>query len=900
MNPRLIRQGAGFSPLWILPLVALCIGGWLFYTSSRDAGIACTIHFDNAEGITPGKTQVMYKGVAVGLVRDITVDEDLQGVNLLVMMEKNARRGLVADTKFWVVRPQISAGAVSGLETILTGSYIAVQPGISTEAATRFTGLADPPPLPPDSPGLHITLQTDSLNSLQQGSPVYTKSLKIGRINSYHLAPDNSILIDLYIEPQFSHLIQEGTRFWNSSGLTVEGTLQTGFSMRMQSMASLIYGGISCGTPEPLVAASPRAVNGMVFRLYDNYETAEYGLPLTLQLSSGGGIVEGKTKVMYRGLEAGVVKAIRINEDAQHTVIAEILLDPRAEAVLKEGTRFWMVRPEVSLDGVRNLDTIIAGPYITFQPGAGAFLDHFVVEEGPMPRAALRPGKQYTLTAKDSGSLQAGDPILFKNMVVGEIREVTFAPDARSIRANILVYEEYSHLVRENSVFWNTSGIQVDADLSRVNVSVASLKTLLLGGIAFVSPEGGKNRQAAAAREGAAFPLYQNQTEATRAVPGLRPDGLSLSLRATTDNALETGAPVLYKKIQVGEVTGFTLSDDRQALVYEILIYSRYEDLITDASRFYNFSGIEIDASLAGLQVQAGSIASILNGGIAFFNPGPGAPVRESRACVLYADHAAALAADSVALTLHLDRADSLREKTPIRFQGVEIGSLSKLRFGPGMKDLQAEALVTREAATLFRDQTRLWVVRPHLALTGIRHVETAITGPYIDVVPGDGQLRTEFTLTADEPGQTPDGLNIIVETTRLGSLTRNSPVYYRQVRVGRVTGFVLSPTAQQVWVSVNIEPAQAHLVRSGSRFWLASGINASWGLFAGLQVDTESVEAILGGGLAFATPEGDAMGGIARSGDHFPLNEQSEEAWLQWSPALTPEPAQSTVDNSP
>ena len=901
MDRQLIKKGAGFSPLWILPLVALCIGGWLLYTSYRDAGIACAIHFANAEGITPGKTQVMYRGVPVGLVRAITVDEDLQGVNLQVMMEKKARRSLVQDTKFWVVRPQISAGNVTGLETLLSGSYIAIQPGTSTEEASNFTGLADAPPLPSDSPGLHITLRTDSLNSLQQGAPVYTRSLKIGRINNYQLAPDNSILIDLFIEPQYSHLIQKDTRFWNSSGLAVEGSLQTGFSMRVQSMASLIYGGISCGTPEPLRAASPPAVNGMVFPLHDNYEDAEYGLPLTLQLSSGGGIVEGKTRLMYRGLEAGVVKAIRISDDKERTVIADILLDPRAEAILKEGTRFWVARPEVSLDGIRNLDTIIAGPYITFQPGNGAFRDHFQVEEGEMPRAAQRPGRHYTLTSKDSSSLEAGAPLLYKNMVVGEIRDVTFTPDARAIHTDILVYEEYTRLIRKDTVFWNVSGIQVDANLSRVNVNVASLKSMLLGGIAFVTPETKRGGKVEPAPEGATFPLFASLTAATREVPALRPDGLVLSLHASGDNSLEIGAPVLYKNIPVGEVTGYRLSADHQGLEYDILIHARYADLITTSSRFYHFSGVKIDASLAGLEVQAGTIASIVNGGIAFFNPAAGEPaqkVQQTRSFPLHADFAAARFADGVTLTLRLARADGLRDKTPVRFQGLEIGALRNLRFAPGMNGLLAEALVSREAATLFRDKTRLWVVRPELAITGIQHVETAITGPYIDVVPGDGKARTDFSVTAEEPGQTPAGLNIILETPRLGSLKRNSPVTYRQVRVGRVTGFTLSPTAQQVWVLANIEPAYAHLVRGGSKFWLASGISASWGLLAGLKVDTESVAAVLDGGIAFATPEGEQTGAEARAGDHFPVHDRSDEAWLQWRPKLAPADNESTVDN--
>ena len=106
---------------------------------------------------------------------------------------------MVEDTKFWVVKPEISAGRISGLETLLSGSYIAIQPGISDIQARRFEGLKDQPVLPPDSPGLHITLRADALYSLQKGSSVYSRNLKIGKVKGYELDDQGSILIDLYI-----------------------------------------------------------------------------------------------------------------------------------------------------------------------------------------------------------------------------------------------------------------------------------------------------------------------------------------------------------------------------------------------------------------------------------------------------------------------------------------------------------------------------------------------------------------------------------------------------------------------------------------------------------------------------------------------------------------------------
>jgi paraquat-inducible protein B len=204
------------------------------------------------------------------------------------------------------------------------------------------------------------------------------------------------------------------------------------------------------------------------------------------------------------------------------------------------------------------------------------------------------------------------------------------------------------------------------------------------------------------------------------------------------------------------------------------------------------------------------------------------------------------------------------------------------------MQAIIAEGKVQKMAENLFRQNTRLWLVKPEFGFAKIRNLETILTGSYIDIEPGDGELKTDFVLLPDVP--TTDsyaGLNIVLETPHLGSLNKNSPVYYRQIQVGQVTGFELSPSSQQVWVRVNIHPAYVNLVHNGTRFWSISGIRASWGLFSGFDFDSESMEAIIAGGIALATPTEEKMGEPAVGGDHFILHEKSEQTWLDWNPVI-------------
>lgn len=122
MDTPIIRKRRSLSPVWILPLVALCIGGWLLHTSMRDAGINITVHFEDATGINPGKTKVIARGIPVGTVQKINIDEGMQGVSLVIAMDNQVRSALVEDTAFWIVKPEVSAGRISGLDTLFGGS----------------------------------------------------------------------------------------------------------------------------------------------------------------------------------------------------------------------------------------------------------------------------------------------------------------------------------------------------------------------------------------------------------------------------------------------------------------------------------------------------------------------------------------------------------------------------------------------------------------------------------------------------------------------------------------------------------------------------------------------------------------------------------------------------------
>jgi len=882
-----VKKRRGISPIWILPIVALLIGGWLLYKGMRDAPIQIVVHFDYAEGVTAGKTKVMYRGIPVGIVREITVDQGLQTVALGIDMDSKTKKSLVEDLKFWIVRPEVSAGRISGLDTLLAGSYIEVQKGESEVACRDFTGLPHAPAVPGNAPGLHFKLKADELGSVQMGTKIFLKNISIGSVQGYTLDNEDGVTIDGYIEPQYKHLVRKETRFWNSSGITLKGDL-VGFKIHMESMASLIYGGISLYTPEEK-KNSPLAENGEVYYLHRDFDEADYGIKMTLQLPSAMGLAAGSSKVMYRGFESGIVKSLTFNKDEKHSVTAHILMEPQVEFVLRKETKFWVVKPQLSVNRVENLDTLVKGSYISFKPGGGEFRDHFIVQEQPNSEEILEPGRRFTLIADNSRSFSLGAPVLFRKMQVGEITGFDLAPDGDHVQAQIFIQEKYADLVRGDAVFWKVGGMRVDAGLDGINVETETVTAILAGGVAFAGRNLDEKSAAPAAKQFATFTVYESFHEATKAIASLKPKGLMVQIKAESLKSLSIGSPVLFKQIEVGEIAGFRLDEKKQGIVLDAFIADKYAHLVKKTSRFYNVSGISVDGGLSGIRVQMDSLKSIVSGGIAFYNPAEGEPVETDHLFTLYDDYQSAENADKGRVSLHFSKANGLGKGVEIRYQGISVGTVTDVKYGADMQSVVAEAVIDRGAERLFRQDTLVWLVNPEFNLSGINNLDTMIMGPYIALTPGDGEAASELTALDAPPARerSSGGLDIVLETATLGSLKRNSPVYYRQVAVGHVTGAELAPNSGQVWVYVNIHTPYDALIHEHTVFWNVSGIRVDAGLFSGVQIDTESVEAIVAGGISLATPAGDAMGSTADPGSHFILHDKADDSWLGWQPAI-------------
>ncbi len=334
------HKTSNWSAIWVLPLVALAIGAWLAWRAFDQAGVDIQVRFESGDGIQANKTEVLYKGISVGKVTDLHVSKDIKGVVATIEIKKEAQEYLSKDTRFWLVKPRVSLAGVTGLETLVSGVYIAVDPVKGEKEERYFTALKEPPPLSDKLPGLHLTLKADRLGSLEQGSPVFYRQIQVGQVKSFQLGDDQrtieikvhrqiqvgqvksfqlgddqrTIEIKVHIEPAYADLVRKHTRFWNASGISISGGL-SGFKVHSESLLTLVAGGIAFSTPENRTD-SPPTDPSKPFRLYDDYDAAQAGLRVKLKMNDVSGIDPGRTPVMFNGVQATARRPIRASRSA--------------------------------------------------------------------------------------------------------------------------------------------------------------------------------------------------------------------------------------------------------------------------------------------------------------------------------------------------------------------------------------------------------------------------------------------------------------------------------------------------------------------------------------------------------------------------------------------------------
>lgn len=993
------RQGV--SIIWFVPFIALIFGGWLGVKALSEQGVFITIEFENGAGIVPKKTEVRYKGLVTGIVHKVVPSDDLQSVIAEVEMTKSFTDYLTEHTQFWLVSADISLQGVSGLDTLISGSYINILPdsGKGGESQDSFIALSEAPQLDMSTPGLHLTLQTSVLGSISENSPITFKQIPIGYVTGYHYVEKNqAININIFIEQEYAHLVKENSLFWNTSGVQFTASIASGIKVNTDSLASIIGGGIAVDTLGYQEKLAP-AKNGQIFPLHADFQSAETGheIELTFDWNSG---IDNNAAILYQGLTIGTIESIVKIDPKARKIIAKAKVNPRVVPYLTEQSQFYLVSPRISLTGISNAKTLLTGTYISIRPSLqGKPSNKFTVYNSKPPYKYSEPGLHLVIKANDRQSLQVGSQVFYKQQSVGNVQAIETVSSEQHL-IYIHIRPEHQHYVTASSHFYNNSGISIKANFQGVDIKAQSLQSILTGGLSFVNLENdsaGKpvvngdqfslfaNQQLAEQRtsftltinvneqisentrilyrgeeigaihkieqqgnqsklhlgllpkyetilrEGTQFWLAQPNLSLSGATDtdallggayitfnldkensGVKTDfvlltappskpasavGLQLSLVTNSASVATAGSSVSYRGVVVGQVDNVALDKAADKVRVNITIDQEHQSLIQADTRFYNASGVMVSGGLGDFVVKTESLDAMLRGGISFFNPPDNGAekisVKELDSFALF-DHFEQAKSAGLSISIHFNDFSGLKINSKVVYQEQTVGSVTRLVFNDTNIGATAIVLLNDLGKRFAKQGSQFWLVEPEIGLVGAKNVTSLLDGAFIGLLPNLNQAEQQTSFEALELAPTikqlPFGLNVKLTAARLGSIRVGNPILYRQVKVGEVIGIDLSNTAETVDVFINIAKRYAPLVNRGSKFWNTSGINIEAGIFSGVNIDSESVETLIAGGIAFATPELDDSENAAPLKE-FILHQNLDSDWLEWQPQIVIEP---------
>jgi len=344
----IIQKKKGISFVWFIPIVAVIIAAGLVYKAVTEKGPTITITFETAEGLEAGKTKIKYKDVIIGEVTEIDLASDLKNITVTAELNKEAKKYLTEKTNFWVVRARFSAGIASGLGTILSGSYILMDPSIEGAATLNFKGLERPPVVTSKAHGQHFQLKAPRLGSVTYGSPIYFKGIDVGQVVGYEFSEeDKNLDIKIFINAPYDQYIFTTTRFRFASGLDMTLNAE-GIRLDTESLVSMMIGGLAFANPDEVLQGS-LAEDGYVFSLYDSRDDAmaqrfavkDYYL---LKFNNSVRGLSIGAPVEFRGFPFGQVVDIELEADwvkNETKIVVKIEVEPgRLRQVIEDkGTR---------------------------------------------------------------------------------------------------------------------------------------------------------------------------------------------------------------------------------------------------------------------------------------------------------------------------------------------------------------------------------------------------------------------------------------------------------------------------------------------------------------------------------------------------------------------------------
>ncbi len=503
------RSGTAWA--WLFPILALAATAWLFWSNWKSKGPEITIHFTTAPGIAPGKTALIYRGVSAGTVSDLHLDRNLGTVVVTVRLKAFASELATAGTDYWIEQPVISLHEIAGLEAIIQGNSIHVRTHGGDTPATTFTALAAAPLEPLAAADLMVRLNSGNISFLGRGTPVFHRGVVVGEVREKGFDDEGKSEVEVIIFEKFANKVRFNSRFWAVSATAVSASPGT-LRLDIPSLQGLLDGSIAFDRFSP---DAGEATADTEFELSaDETAARAEGPQLRISFDDGSGLRAGETRITCLGQPVGLVESIT-PDPAGHRVEVVARLDAAFVPLASSDSVFTLIRPSISREGVRGLDTLVTGPTIRFDPGkaedAGtSFAGTIIRQIDWETKDERKGGTQVVLRAEAIPQFEPGAPIYHKGMIAGRVTGQRLGSDGRP-ELVVTIDAEFKDALRINSRFWRVPVATLAVGPGLIDVEVRGLSALLEGGIAFDAI----GAPATSAAELAEFELFINEHSAS-------------------------------------------------------------------------------------------------------------------------------------------------------------------------------------------------------------------------------------------------------------------------------------------------------------------------------------------------------------------------------------------------
>lgn len=599
----------------------------------------------------------------------------------------------------------------------------------------------------------------------------------------------------------------------------------------------------------------------------------ERGHMITIRFNEGDGITAGKTAIRYQGLQIGMVKKVYFVDNLK-SVEVEAEINPEARSVLKEGTQFWVVKPTASLAGVSGLDTLVSGNYITLKPSDDPNAkseDEFIAQDEPPVAIATDGALLIKLVSDDLGSLTTGSQVYFRKAPVGQVADYRFSTDRKKVEIDILINKKDVSLVKKNSRFWNISGVNVKAGISGVDLSMDSLASVVMGGVAFDSPDNDEP-----AEQGQSYALYPDYKSAKR--------GVNIQILVPMDEGLklqETG--IFHKNVQVGVLTDLDIPVENDSIFEQLqpeqkkgmlkgvlLIDPNYVHLFkTDTKILLREPKFSLNKE------QISKIGELFRGD--YFDVLSGSGEAKTQFTVEKEEDFLLHLPNMLALTFQASESYGVDEGQGIYYNDVQIGEILKRKLT--LNNVEFQGVIYPPYRHLVGQNSKFVAISNldvNIGLDGLR----IKAGSPSDWVKGGvrlisdkptGEAKSEYPLYKDTDhaelgvASSEKRATLTLSAKELAGISQGSVVLYRDFQVGEV--LKVSPTQKQFEVDLFIEPAYRHLISDKNRYWVEPAVSADVSL-KGVNIQAAPIMRTLKGAISFDNQEGSGSKALFASKD--------------------------------